>query len=70
MRSSFPTLMHVGSIGTPLFISDSMASNEAVLVENAISKLYYLQFITIGISTERAFSTGTVSFEAIEIYFI
>jgi len=27
-----------------------MASNEA-LVDNAVSKLYYLQFITIGIST-------------------
>jgi len=28
-----------------------MAPNEAVLVENAVTKLYYLQFITIGIST-------------------
>jgi len=28
-----------------------MASNEAVLVESAVSKLYYLQFITIGIRT-------------------
>jgi len=28
----------------------SMASNEAVLVENAVSKQHYLQFITIGIS--------------------
>ena len=28
-----------------------MASNEAVLVENSVSKLYYLQFITIKIST-------------------
>ena len=27
-----------------------MASNEAVLVKNAVSKLYYLQFISIGIS--------------------
>jgi len=26
-----------------------MASNEAVLVENAVSKLHYLQFITTGI---------------------
>jgi len=30
---------------------NSMASNDAVLVENTVSKLYYLQFITIGIST-------------------
>jgi len=29
----------------------AMASNEAVLVENAVSKLYYLPFITIGFST-------------------
>jgi len=28
-----------------------MALNEAVLVKNTVSKLYYLQFITIGIST-------------------
>jgi len=28
-----------------------MASNEAVLVENAFSKVYYLHFIAIGIST-------------------
>ena len=28
-----------------------MASNEAVLDENAVSKLHYLQFISIGIST-------------------
>jgi len=28
-----------------------MASNEAVLVEIAVSKLYYLQLITIGIRT-------------------
>jgi len=28
-----------------------MASNEGVLVENAVSKLDYLQFTTIGIST-------------------
>jgi len=27
---------------------NSMASTEAVLVENAVSKLYYLQFISIG----------------------
>jgi len=27
-----------------------MASNEAVPVENAVSKLHHLQFITIGIS--------------------
>jgi len=30
---------------------NSMAPNEAVLVENAVSKLYYLQYITIGIDT-------------------
>jgi len=28
-----------------------MASNEAVLVGNAVSKLYYLQCISIGICT-------------------
>jgi len=28
-----------------------MASNETVLVENAVSKLYNLQFLSIGIST-------------------
>jgi len=28
-----------------------MASNQAALVENAILKLYYSQYITIGIST-------------------
>jgi len=28
-----------------------MASNEAVIVENAVAKLYCLQYITIGIST-------------------
>ena len=28
-----------------------MASNKAVLVENSILKLYYLQFRNIGIST-------------------
>jgi len=28
-----------------------MVSNEAVIVENAVSNLYSLQFITIGIST-------------------
>jgi len=28
-----------------------IASNKAVLFENAASKLYYLQFITTGIST-------------------
>jgi len=29
----------------------TVASNKAVLGENAVSKLYYLQFITIAIST-------------------
>ena len=44
-----------------------MASNEAVLVKNAVSKLYLLQFITIGISTfsNERFQTCTVSFEAV-----
>jgi len=48
-----------------------MASTEAVLVENAVSKLYYLQFISIGISTflSKHFSTSTVSFEAIAMCF-
>jgi len=43
-----------------------MSSNETVLVEDAVSKLYYLQFLSIGLSAlERAFSTSAVSFEAI-----
>jgi len=29
----------------------SMASNEAVLIEKAVSELYYLQSVTTGIST-------------------
>jgi len=37
-------------------INNSMASNEAELVENAVSKLYYLQFITLGISTVMSIS--------------
>jgi len=28
-----------------------MASNEDVVVENAVSKLFYLQFLAIGINT-------------------
>jgi len=42
-----------------------MASNETVIVENAVSKLYYVQFISTGIKyiLERAFSTSIVSFE-------
>jgi len=31
--------------------TDIMSSNETVRVENDVSKLYYLQFISIGIST-------------------
>ena len=46
-----------------------MGSNEAVIVENAVSKLYYLQFITRNqYILGRAFSTNTVLFEAIEIF--
>ena len=33
------------------FYVAAMASNETVLVENAVSKQYYLQLISIGIST-------------------
>jgi len=32
-------------------LEKSMAPNEAVLVENAVSKLHYLQFICMRIST-------------------
>jgi len=46
----------------------SMASNEAVLVEKPVSKLCYLQFITIGISTFLNEHFQLVQFlEAIEI---
>jgi len=46
----------------------AMASNEAVLVENAVSKLHHLQFMATGICTllSKDFSTRTVSFEAID----
>jgi len=36
-------------IGVGTYIS--MASNEAVLLENAVSKLYYSQVISIGVCT-------------------
>jgi len=46
-----------------------MASNETVPVENAVSKMFQLKCISIRYILERAFSTSTVSSEAIEYLF-
>jgi len=44
-----------------------MASNKTILAENAVSKLCYLQFISIGIRTFLNEHFQLVSFEAILI---
>jgi len=44
-----------------------MVSNEAVIVKNADSKLYYVQYHWNQCILERALSTSTISFEAIEL---
>ena len=47
----FQCISHFGKIIDFVLEKIEKASNEDVLVENAVSKLCYLQFITIGIST-------------------